>query len=260
VARGRAKLTLRREDGRIVCERVAVADTMWRRLRGLLGRKNLAPDEGMLLRPGFSIHTAFMRFPIDVVFLDTELVVLKIDANVRPFRTAGCRGAREVVELRAGECERRGLAVGDRVSWAPIAVDEIASDVDVRHAERRGGVVLASRDPRFTKLARFLLDGRGIAVSAVVPVDRLLEELPDAGPVDVVLLDAGDDLADALRVAGAVGASDSGVTVVVVGEGAAERSPTGLHVYDKWNETDEIMAAVEHAVDAPNGPPLKASA
>jgi uncharacterized protein len=261
VARGRAKLTLRREDGRIVCERVAVADTMWRRLRGLLGRKNLAPDEGMLLRPGFSIHTAFMRFPIDVVFLDTELVVLKIDEGVRPFRTAGCRGAREVVELRAGECARRGLAEGDRVTWAPLAATDVAApEHAVRQADRRGGVLVASRDPRFTKLARFLLDGRGIAVTASVPPEQLAEELADAGTVDVVLLDAGDDLADGLRVAGSLAAADASVAVVMVGEGAAERSPAGLRVYDKWDETDEIMAAVEKAVDAPSGPPLKASA
>ena len=63
-------LTLRREDGRIVCESVRVADTIARRMRGLLGRKDLPSDEGILLRPAWSIHTAFMRFPIDAVFID----------------------------------------------------------------------------------------------------------------------------------------------------------------------------------------------
>ncbi len=261
MARGRAKLTLRREDGRIVCERVAVADTMWRRLRGLLGRKNLAPDEGMLLRPGFSIHTAFMRFPLDVVFLDTELVVLKIDAMVKPFRTSACRGAREVVELRAGEGERRGLVVGDRVSWAPLATsDELAVSVDVVRPDRRGRVVVASRDPRFTKLARFLLDGRGIAVAASVSVDQLVEELADSGAVDVILLDAADELAEGLRAAGAVAAANPGITVVMVGEGAAERAPVAMRVFDKWNETDEMMAAVERAIEPSAGSPVKASA
>ncbi len=110
--------TLRREDGQVVCERVRVADTWLRRLRGVLFRSTLPADQGCVLRPSFSIHTAFMQFPIDVVFLDQDLNVLKISAGVKPFHAVSCRGAREVVELRAGECERRGLTVGDRVAWA----------------------------------------------------------------------------------------------------------------------------------------------
>jgi uncharacterized membrane protein (UPF0127 family) len=82
-------------------------------MRGLLGRRDLALDEGILLRPAGSIHTFFMRFPIDAVFLDREGGVLRIAQSVRPWRTAAARGARSVLELRAGECARRGLAVGD---------------------------------------------------------------------------------------------------------------------------------------------------
>jgi hypothetical protein len=54
-----------------------------------------------------------MRFSIDVVFLDRDGCVLRIAESVRPWRTAAARGARSVVELRAGECARRGLVVGD---------------------------------------------------------------------------------------------------------------------------------------------------
>src|SRR5205823_13792684 len=99
-----ATLTLRREDGRVVCERCAVANRPHSRARGLLGRRRLQPGEGMVLRPAWGVHTAFMRFPIDVVFLDADQVVIKIAANLQPWRTASCRGAREVVELAAGEC------------------------------------------------------------------------------------------------------------------------------------------------------------
>ena len=73
----------------------------------------------MLLRPAWSIHTAFLRFPIDVVFIDPDQVVIKIEPQLPPFSTASCRGAREVVELAAGECARRELHVGDRITWAP---------------------------------------------------------------------------------------------------------------------------------------------
>ncbi len=110
-----ATLTLRREDGRIVCERVVVADRAHRRMRGLLGRKYLRQGEGMVLRPGWSIHTAFMRFPIDAVFLDRDLRVLRVATDLRPWRAAGCRGARAVLELSSGESERRGVRPGDRM-------------------------------------------------------------------------------------------------------------------------------------------------
>ena len=86
-----ATLTLRREDGRIVCERVVVADRAHRRMRGLMGRKYLRQGEGMVLRPGWSIHTAFMRFPIDVVFLEWDLTVMDVVEGLKPWRAAGRR-------------------------------------------------------------------------------------------------------------------------------------------------------------------------
>ena len=109
-------LTLRREDGRVVAESVVVADSTGRRLRGLLGKKELPSGHGVLLRPAWSIHTAFMRFPIDVVFLDADQIVIKIVPNLPSFKTASCRGAREVVELRAGECERYAYRLGRLVA------------------------------------------------------------------------------------------------------------------------------------------------
>jgi len=58
---------------------------------------------------------AFMRFPIDAVFLDRELRVLKVASDLRPWRAAGSRGAKAVLEIPAGEAERRGVTVGDRL-------------------------------------------------------------------------------------------------------------------------------------------------
>jgi uncharacterized membrane protein (UPF0127 family) len=58
----------------------------------------------------------FMRFAIDAVFLDAEGRVLRVAADLRPWRLAACRGAKAVVELAAGECARVGLAPGDRVT------------------------------------------------------------------------------------------------------------------------------------------------
>jgi len=109
------ELAIRREDGSIVCERCVLADTALTRMRGLLGRRSLGNGEGILLKPASSVHMAFMRFPIDAVFLDRELRVVKIADDLRPWRAAGSRGARAVLEIPAGEADRRGVRVGDRL-------------------------------------------------------------------------------------------------------------------------------------------------
>lgn len=109
-------VTLSRPDGAVVCERCVVAASAWTRLRGLLGRSSLPAGEGLLLRPTSSIHTTFMRFPIDVVFLDEELRVLKVVPELRTWRFAFARGARSALELAAGEAERRGIVAGQQLS------------------------------------------------------------------------------------------------------------------------------------------------
>jgi uncharacterized protein len=98
-----------------VCERCELADNPLKRLRGLLGRGGLEPGEGVLLRPARAIHTCFMRFPIDAVFVDRELVVVAMSQRLRPWRFARGKGAHSVVELRAGECGRLGVVEGDRL-------------------------------------------------------------------------------------------------------------------------------------------------
>ena len=109
------EIAIRREDGSIVCERCVLADTALTRMKGLLGRRDLPRGEGILLKPASSVHMAFMRFPIDAVFLDRDLRVVKIAADLRPWRAAGARGAKSVLEIPADEAARRGLTVGDRL-------------------------------------------------------------------------------------------------------------------------------------------------
>ncbi|HVM16228.1 MAG TPA: DUF192 domain-containing protein [Gaiellaceae bacterium] len=95
---------------------MVLADRPLARMRGLLGRRALPQGEGLLLRPAGSIHTAFMRFPIDAVFLDAELRVVRIASDLPPWRAAAARGARAVLEVAAGESRRVGLAVGERLA------------------------------------------------------------------------------------------------------------------------------------------------
>jgi uncharacterized protein len=243
-----AVLTLRREDGRIVCERVVVADRAYRRMRGLLGRRYLREGEGMVLRPGWSIHTAFMRFPIDAVFLDADQVVIKIEPEVGPWRTVSCRGAREVVELSAGECKRRGLVVGDRVAWASRSALDARADraarVDTEDDEEpRGRVLVASRDPRFIRLARFLLEGRELDVHELTSPERLPEAVLESG-LDLAILDCASEIADALRTANAARARRPDVPVVLAADTGGQ-SPSGIRIFDRWNETEELLHDVE---------------
>ena len=109
------QVAIRRKDGSIVCERCVLGDTALTRMKGLLGRRELPSDEGILLKPASSVHMAFMRFPIDAVFFDRDLRVVKIAADLQPWRVAGSRGAKAVLEIPTGEASRRGLTVGDRL-------------------------------------------------------------------------------------------------------------------------------------------------
>jgi uncharacterized membrane protein (UPF0127 family) len=100
-------------NGDRVCPNCLVAASARTRMKGLLGRRALSWDEGIWLEPAASVHTFFMRFPIDVIFLDDEKRVLKIVPSLEPWRMAARRGARSVLELAAGAADRAGLAEGD---------------------------------------------------------------------------------------------------------------------------------------------------
>ena len=108
-------IVLRGAGGRIVCGHCELANTFVTRARGLQGRPTLAVGEGLLIRPSFSVHTFFMRFPIDVVFLDRRGCVLDVVPALKPWRTATRLRAKAVLELAAGEAERLALRTGERL-------------------------------------------------------------------------------------------------------------------------------------------------
>lgn len=103
---------------------ITVARSFGQRLVGLLGRRALAPDEALLLLPCSNIHTAWMRFAIDVVFLDREGTILSVSSDVRPWRTAASRQAHSCLELASGGAGRHGLAPGQR--WPQLAAVSMA--------------------------------------------------------------------------------------------------------------------------------------
>jgi len=103
------------ETGEVIVAKLEVADTFWRRFRGLQFRPPLAPDEGLLLTPCRSIHTHWMRFAIDVALLNREGLVLAVIASVRPWRVVRhVRGTCSMVESAAEQLATR-IRVGDRL-------------------------------------------------------------------------------------------------------------------------------------------------
>ncbi len=93
-----------------------VANTLWSRARGLLGRQSLAEGKGLWIQSSGSIHTFFMKFTIDLVFLDSNLVVTKTVPKVSPFRFVWRGwGSASVVELPEGFLEKVPLRVGEKL-------------------------------------------------------------------------------------------------------------------------------------------------
>ena len=91
------------------------ADSFRARLFGLLALPRLQPGEALALKPCSSVHTFFMSYPIDVVYVDRDGCVLKVVPALAPWRLSGCWGARTTLELAAGEAERLQLRPGSRV-------------------------------------------------------------------------------------------------------------------------------------------------
>ncbi len=88
------------------------------RMRGLLGRPPLAEGEGLLIVPCPSVHTLFMAYPIDLVFLDRDWRVLRLIDSLPPWRMAGASGAYMTLELAAGSLRWLPMTKGCRLSWS----------------------------------------------------------------------------------------------------------------------------------------------
>lgn len=96
---------------------VPLAQSFLQRTVGLIGRTELGPADGLWFDRCSSIHTFFMRTPIDVVFLDRDKRVIQALPNVQPWRPyVGCRGAYSLVELAPGSIERLHISIGDILS------------------------------------------------------------------------------------------------------------------------------------------------
>ena len=96
--------------------KMMIADSFFLRLCGLMFRKRLPSETGLLLVPCNSVHMCFMRFAIDVVYLDKDFNIIKIVNNLRPWiGLSMCSQAWATLEMTEGEAERFGLTVGQKL-------------------------------------------------------------------------------------------------------------------------------------------------
>ena len=103
---------------RVLAERASVARSFFRRLKGLLGTETLLDGDALLLAPCNSIHMFGMKYAIDVVFLDKELVVVDVLENIAPGKASRVyRKAYCCLELPAGKVNLTGTAGGDKLGW-----------------------------------------------------------------------------------------------------------------------------------------------
>jgi uncharacterized protein len=242
-----------------------VADGGLRRMRGLIGRRGLPAGEGLLLSPAPAIHTAFMRFPIDALFLDRDMRVLDIVQHLRPWRVASKRRARAVLELSAGECARRGVEVGDR-----LELRERSANGAVRAGASPGGgavtsgeslarcleapapelsrlqplrVLVLSGDRQFRTVVSLLLARRNCSVTTTANAVRL-GELIVGEHIDVAVIDASAQPATAAVATVQTLPQPVGLVLVADEVGAEWHDPPAL---PKWGPFGDLLEAIEGA-------------
>jgi hypothetical protein len=101
-----------------------VADSAAKRNKGLLGRERLAPGEGLWIRPCEAVHTFWMRFPIDLIYLDRKNRIRKLVSALPPWRLSGCVWAHSVLELPSGTIRNTRTQPGDTLDFSAIAKPE----------------------------------------------------------------------------------------------------------------------------------------
>jgi uncharacterized protein len=112
-----------------LADRAEVADHAASRNKGLLGRTGLGSGEGLWIVPCESVHTFFMKFPIDLVYIDRNKKVKKVRSSVGPWRLSACLSAHSIIELPAGVIHATQTGPGDQLEFAPVGLAP-SQDVD----------------------------------------------------------------------------------------------------------------------------------
>jgi uncharacterized protein len=111
--------------GTVLGDAIDRADTSEKRRTGLLKHTHLEPGHGLWIVPCESVHTFFMKFAIDLVYVDKQLKVRKVRHAVPPWRLSACLAAHSIIELAAGAAKESGTEAGDQ-----LMVEHAASTSD----------------------------------------------------------------------------------------------------------------------------------
>ncbi|MFM7200973.1 MAG: DUF192 domain-containing protein [Myxococcota bacterium] len=112
---------LNRTRGGVLAHQAELADTAATRTKGLLGRDGLAEGSALIIDPCNSIHTFFMRFSIDVLFVTSEGQVVRVLENLVPWRlTRMYFRARKVIEFPAGTLQKVPCQPGDQLEFVSV--------------------------------------------------------------------------------------------------------------------------------------------
>ncbi|TAN61430.1 DUF192 domain-containing protein [bacterium] len=104
----------------VLAERAEIANTFWLRLKGLLGKRQLEPNTGLILNPCNSIHTFFMRFPIDAAFVDSQNKIIKAYYALPAWRASGMFfNSSLCIEFPSGTLLTSGTEIGDYIRISP---------------------------------------------------------------------------------------------------------------------------------------------
>ncbi|MDV3428406.1 MAG: DUF192 domain-containing protein [Bacillota bacterium] len=99
-----------------ICKSLIVADSFFKRLKGLMFTKELPPDSSMYINPCGQIHTFFMNYDIDVLYLDKNNVILDIDESIKPGKIGKkVKGAAAVIELQGGKIRKSNIKIGQAI-------------------------------------------------------------------------------------------------------------------------------------------------
>ncbi|MGQ9635825.1 MAG: DUF192 domain-containing protein [Bryobacteraceae bacterium] len=109
---------LNRTRDTILATQASIADTSGARNIGLLRHHSLPDGQGLWIVPCEGVHTFFMKFPIDVVYLDRNKRVVKVRPNLVPWRISLCLRAHSVLELPAGKVAQTGTSRGDQLEFS----------------------------------------------------------------------------------------------------------------------------------------------
>lgn len=101
----------------VLADDVFVADNMFYRIKGLLGRKGVSENQALVIKPCNAVHSFFMSFPIDVLFVDKAGKIVAVEKNLKPWRISKIYfKAQYVIELANGVADKTSTAVGDKIT------------------------------------------------------------------------------------------------------------------------------------------------